>query len=80
MTHAEYYKLTEVNRQIAARQSVTIVARKGSRMIKFGKERAQGLVEYALVLMLVVIVVVIILGVYGNQVSNFFSRVTSAMP
>jgi pilus assembly protein Flp/PilA len=80
LTHAEYYKLTEPNRQIAARQLVRIAERKEGRMQEFFKERAQGLVEYALVLMLVVIVVVIILGVYGNQVTNLFSRVTSVMP
>lgn len=43
-------------------------------------ERGQGLMEYGLILILVAIIVVIILGVYGSQVANFFSRVTSQMP
>lgn len=43
-------------------------------------ERGQGLVEYALILVLVAVVVIIIVAVFGSQVSNYFSRVTSAMP
>lgn len=33
--------------------------------------------EYGLILVLVAIIVVLIIGVYGVQVANFFSRVTS---
>ncbi len=44
------------------------------------EERGQGLVEYALVLVLVAVVVVIIVAVFGSQVANYFSRVTSAIP
>ena len=40
------------------------------------EEPGQGLVEYALILILVAIIVVLILGVYGSDVANFFSRVT----
>ncbi len=43
-------------------------------------EKAQGLVEYALLLMLVFLVVILILTIYGSQVSNLFSRVTSQVP
>lgn len=43
-------------------------------------ERGQGLVEYALILLLVVIVVVLIVAVFGGQVGNLFSRVTSGLP
>ncbi len=46
-------------------------------MLAFREEEAQGLVEYALILILVAIVVVIIVGVYGTQVANYFSRVTN---
>lgn len=35
-------------------------------------EDGQGLVEYALILVLVAIVVVIIVAVYGNSVSNLY--------
>ncbi len=44
------------------------------------KERGQGLVEYALILLLVVIVLVLLVTVFGGQVGNLFSRITSAWP
>lgn len=49
-------------------------------MFVLTEERGQGLVEYALILILVAIVVVVIVGVYGSSIANYFSRVTSAMP
>ncbi|MCX7838247.1 MAG: pilus assembly protein [Anaerolineae bacterium] len=44
------------------------------------EEHGQGLMEYGLILILVAIIVVFILGMYGSQVANFFSRVTSQIP
>lgn len=44
------------------------------------EERGQGLMEYGLILILVAIIVVLILGVYGSQVANLFSRVTNQIP
>ncbi|MCI0476092.1 MAG: Flp family type IVb pilin [Anaerolineales bacterium] len=41
------------------------------------EEKGQGLMEYGLILVLVAIIVVFILGVYGTQIANFFSRVTN---
>ncbi len=46
-------------------------------MLAFREEQAQGLVEYALILVLVAVVVVVILGVFGTQIANLFSRVTN---
>jgi pilus assembly protein Flp/PilA len=43
------------------------------------KEKGQGLVEYALILVLIAIVVLIIMGLLGNQVSTIFSQITSAL-
>ncbi len=43
------------------------------------EEKGQGLVEYALILVLVVIVVVAILTIMGPQIGNIFSRITSAL-
>ena len=43
------------------------------------KKRGQGLVEYALILVLIAIVVILILTFLGNQVNNTFSKVGSAM-
>jgi pilus assembly protein Flp/PilA len=43
------------------------------------REEGQGLVEYALILVLVAIVVIAILALLGPQISNIFSRVTSGL-
>ncbi len=48
-------------------------------MLWFREEQGQGLLEYALVLILIAIVIVLILAVFGAQISNLFSRVTSAI-
>ncbi len=42
-------------------------------------EEGQGLVEYALILVLVVIVVVAIVAIMGPQIGNIFSRITNAL-
>jgi pilus assembly protein Flp/PilA len=43
------------------------------------REKGQGLVEYALILVLIAVVVIAILTVLGTQVSTVFSRITSAL-
>ncbi len=43
------------------------------------REKGQGLVEYALILVLVAIVVIAILTLLGPQIINIFSRITSGM-
>lgn len=48
--------------------------------MKPNQEGGQGLVEYALILILVVIVLILIVTVFGGQVGNLFSRITSAWP
>jgi pilus assembly protein Flp/PilA len=45
----------------------------------FAKEEGQGLVEYALILVLIAIVVIGILTVLGGQVSQVFSEITSGL-
>ncbi len=45
-------------------------------MLAFREEEGQGLMEYALVLVLIAVVIVLILTVFGNQIANLFSRVT----
>lgn len=42
-------------------------------------QRGQGLVEYALMLVLVAIVVIAILTLLGPQISNVFSRITTGL-
>ena len=43
------------------------------------REEGQGLVEYALILVLVAIVVIAILTLLGPQIANIFSQVTSGL-
>ena len=43
------------------------------------KERGQGLVEYALILVLVAIVVIAALTLLGPTISNIFSDINSAL-
>ena len=43
------------------------------------REQGQGMVEYALILVLIAVVVVLILTTLGKQVKNAFSNVSSAI-
>ena len=44
-----------------------------------GSQSGQGMVEYALILVLVSIVVIVILLTMGNQIANVFSNVVAAL-
>ncbi|MGB8644931.1 MAG: pilus assembly protein [Anaerolineae bacterium] len=48
-------------------------------MLYLPREEGQGLVEYALILVLVVMVVVAIVAIMGPQIGNTFSRITNAI-
>ena len=48
-------------------------------MLYLPREEGQGLVEYALILVLIAIIVIVILGVLGTQVSTIFSEITSGL-
>jgi pilus assembly protein Flp/PilA len=48
-------------------------------MVYAPKEKGQGLVEYALILVLVAVVVIAVLTLLGPLVSNVFSKINSAM-
>ena len=48
-------------------------------MLFLQRENGQGLVEYALVLVLVAVVVIAILTLLGPQIGNVFSRVTNGL-
>ncbi|MBC7240961.1 MAG: Flp family type IVb pilin [Anaerolineae bacterium] len=48
-------------------------------MLFLPREEGQGLVEYALILVLVAIVVIAILMVLGPTVGNVFSQIVSAL-
>jgi len=45
----------------------------------FAKEEGQGLVEYALILVLIAIVVIIILGILGSRVSEVFREINDGL-
>ncbi len=45
----------------------------------FAREEGQGLVEYALILVLIAIVVIGILTLLGNRVSEVFSQIDSGL-
>ena len=49
------------------------------RLQRVGLQRGQGMVEYALILVLVSIVVIVILLTMGNQIANVFSNVVAAL-
>lgn len=43
------------------------------------RETGQGLVEYALILVLVAVIVIAILALIGPQIANIFSQVTDGL-
>ncbi len=43
------------------------------------KEKGQGMVEYALIIVLVAVVLIIVLALVGSQISNVFSRIISGL-
>jgi pilus assembly protein Flp/PilA len=51
--------------------------RRKKAMLFAPKEKGQGLVEYALILVLVAIVVIVILALLGPAIGNVFSNVVS---
>ena len=48
-------------------------------MLYAPKEKGQGLVEYALILVLIAVVVIAILVVLGPQIANVFSEISNQM-
>jgi len=48
-------------------------------MLFLPREEGQGLVEYALILVLVAIAVIALLALLGTQVQNVFSRIAAAL-
>jgi len=48
-------------------------------MIYAPAEDGQGLVEYAIIIMLIAIVLIAIVTIFGAQVSTLYSRITSSV-
>jgi len=49
-------------------------------MLYHKKERGQGMVEYALLIVLLALVVVVLIAVMGTSVSNMYSNIVVAFP
>ena len=47
--------------------------------MKFASKLGQGMVEYALILVLVAIAAIVILGLLGSTISQVFSNVVNAL-
>lgn len=43
------------------------------------KEKGQGLVEYALIIVLIAIIIIVILAILGSRISTVFSQISSAL-
>lgn len=48
-------------------------------MLYVPRAEGQGLVEYALILVLVSIVVIVVLGLLGGQIGNIFSNIVATL-
>ncbi|NJD59560.1 MAG: pilus assembly protein [Anaerolineales bacterium] len=49
-------------------------------MLFYKKERGQGMVEYALLIVLIALVVVTLIAVMGTAVSKMYQDITTAFP
>jgi pilus assembly protein Flp/PilA len=45
----------------------------------FAKEKGQGLVEYALILVLIAIVVIVVVALLGDSITNVFQNIVDAL-
>jgi pilus assembly protein Flp/PilA len=52
---------------------------RGGTMLYAPKEKGQGLVEYALILVLIAVVVIVILALLGPAIGNVFSNIVSSI-
>ncbi|HNT24831.1 MAG TPA: Flp family type IVb pilin [Anaerolineales bacterium] len=43
------------------------------------KEKGQGMVEYALIIVLIAVVIIVVLTILGSQISTVFSQIASAL-
>ena len=48
-------------------------------MLFAAQEKGQGLVEYALIIVLIAIMVIVALGLLGNQINNVFDQITTEL-
>lgn len=43
------------------------------------KEKGQGLIEYALILVLIAVVVIVVMSLLGTRISGIFSRIADTL-
>ena len=56
------------------------ITTKGEKIMLFSpKEKGQGLVEYALILVLVAVVVIVVMQILGPTIGNVFSSIISSL-
>lgn len=54
------------------------ILKKGEKTMLFApKEKGQGLIEYALILVLIAVVVIVVLRLLGPQIGGIFSNINS---
>jgi len=61
------------------RRLPSLVAKEVNAMLLLPREKGQGLVEYALILVLVAIVVIAVLLLLGPVIGNIFSNIINAI-
>jgi pilus assembly protein Flp/PilA len=61
----------------AFRKQLSYKGREVNVMLYAPKEKGQGLVEYALILVLIAVVVIVILALLGPAIGNVFSNIVS---
>jgi pilus assembly protein Flp/PilA len=74
MTDSTVIRARVSKHSLRARKEVSGMSRRFK-----GRQSGQGMVEYALILVLVSIVVIVILLTMGNQIANVFSNVVAAL-
>ncbi len=55
------------------------IIEKGVKMLFAPKEKGQGLIEYALILVLIAVVVIVVLRLLGPQIGGVFSRINDSL-
>ena len=60
---------------VAFSHIISSVIRRTYQMLYMPREEGQGLVEYALILVLVAVVVIVILALLGPAIGNIFSNI-----
>jgi len=49
-------------------------------MLYAPRERGQGFLEYALLLVLIAVVIIVVITIMGTQLSRMYSKITAAFP